>query len=110
MTKKPLFMLFDGKFNDDFCLESFYSSGQSHKLLDTANVVDVVSGYYLVHVDSVLATLRSRSKSIDVENKVWNLQDGESCVLYSTSRQTNLIAYRISEQDIEFLQGAIVSE
>lgn len=103
MTKKPLFMLFDGNFNDDFCLQSFYKSGQSPRNLNISHVVDVVSGYYVVHVESVIETLKSKSKSIDVENKVWNLQDGEACVLYSTSRNSNVIAYRVSEQDIDFL-------
>lgn len=105
MTKKPLFMLFEGNFNDDFCLETFYNSGQSHSTLNHAHVVDVVSGYYVVHVGSVIATLHTKSKSIDVENKVWNLKDGESCVLYSTSRKSNVIAYRVSEQDIAFLNS-----
>jgi len=105
MTDKPLFMLFDGKFNEDFCLQSFYSNGEPQRAFTAVNVVDVVSGYYLVHVDAVLATLHAKSNSVDVENTVWNLQDGESCVLYSTSRHTNLIAYRLSEQDIEFLKN-----
>lgn len=105
MTNKPLFMLFDGKFNEDFCLQSFYTSGQPQRAIKAVNVVDFTSGHYLVHVDAVLATLHAKSNSVDVENAVWNLQDGESCVLYSTSRHTNLIAYRLSEQDIEFLQS-----
>lgn len=103
MSNKPLFMLFDGHFNDDFCFQSFYKSGQSQNNLNLAHVADVVSGYYVVHVESVIEALKAKSKSIDVENKVCNLQDGEACVLYSTSRQSNLIAYRVSEQDIEFL-------
>lgn len=105
MTKKPLFMLFEGNLNDDFCLESFYNSGQSQTAFEPTHVVDIVSGYYVVHVDSVLETLRSKSKSIDVENKVWNLRDGEACILYSTSRKSNMIAYRVSEQDIAFLNN-----
>ena len=105
MTKKPLFMLFEGNLNDDFCLESFYNSGQSQTAFEPTHVVDIVSGYYVVHVDSVLETLRSKSKSIDVENKVWNLRDGEACILYRTSRKSNMIAYRVSEQDIAFLNN-----
>lgn len=103
MIKKPLFMLFEGNLNDDFCLESFYNSGQSQASLEPTHIVDIVSGYYVVHVDAVIETLRSKSKSIDVENKIWNLQDGEACILYSTSRKSNVIAYRVSEQDIAFL-------
>lgn len=105
MTKKPLFMLFHGNFNDDFCLQKFYNNGHSPYYLDPEHVIDIVSGYYVVHIDSVLATLHSKSKSIEVENKVWNLQDGESCILYSTSRKSNMIAYRVSEQDIAFLHN-----
>ena len=108
-----LFFILDGKMPEVFSAKDFYVGNTSHiyqaphwvKLIDEHPVQDF-AGLRAYCLDTVLITLSPRSESKSLRTKISKMKPGQHAKMFTSSSTSHLIAYRLTQDDIDFLNQA----
>lgn len=108
--KEPQFLILNGKIPTTFSVDNFHKEKYGKTIfqdtlwtqLDKKSPQDI-GGYRIYSQEDVLNILAKRSQSKTLQKNIENAKEGKLIEMYTTSSTAHLIAYRLTTDDLKFL-------